>query len=66
MKAQFTPALGHRDPFSVVSGVSHRFSFKKIATGLPVHHNSQLNAEPFKTFFQNILENKTLIVKSMP
>jgi hypothetical protein len=48
-----------------ISLVSHRFLFSKIATGLPIHHSSRLNAGPFKTHFQNILENKTLIAKSM-
>jgi hypothetical protein len=30
-----------------ISGVSHWFSFSKIAIGLPVHHSSWLNRQTF-------------------
>jgi hypothetical protein len=43
-----SPGLNHPD----ISAVSHWFSFSKRATGIPVHHSSRLNLEPFKTTFQ--------------
>jgi hypothetical protein len=58
-----SPRLNHPD----ISAVSYWFSFSKIATGLPVHHSSRLNRQTFqKPLFKNILEIKTLIVKSKP
>jgi hypothetical protein len=57
-----SPRLNHPG----VSIVFHWFSISMTSTGLLVHHSSRLNAGPFKTIFQNILVNKTLIVKYMP
>jgi hypothetical protein len=37
------PGLNHPG----ISAVSHWFSFSKTATGLPVHHSSQLNRQTF-------------------
>jgi hypothetical protein len=54
-----SPGLNHPG----ISVVSHRFSFSKTATGLPVHRSSRLNRRTFqKPLFKSILENKTLIV----
>jgi hypothetical protein len=38
-----SPELNHPG----ISAVSHRFSFSKIAIGLPVHHSSRLNRRTF-------------------
>jgi hypothetical protein len=38
-----SPRLNHLG----ISAVSHWFSFSKTATGLPVHHSSQLNRRTF-------------------
>jgi hypothetical protein len=38
-----SPGLNHPG----ISAVSHWFSFKKTATGLPVHHSSRLNRRTF-------------------
>jgi hypothetical protein len=57
-----SPRLNHLG----ISVVSSRFLFSKTATRLLIHHSTRLNARHFKTIFQNILKNKTLIIKSMP
>jgi hypothetical protein len=58
-----SPGLNHPG----ISVVSHRFSFSKIATGLPIHHSARLNRRTFLNHFsKSFLENKTLIVKSVP
>jgi hypothetical protein len=52
-----SPGLNHPG----ISAVSHWFSFSKIATGLPVHHSSQLNC---RTFLKTTFLKRTLFLKT--